>query len=108
VSDKPTKTFDTSHHDVAKAELKALEREAILPPSGSASFIQVVGVLAILGSVLGMTESVAGGLIGIILSGFIIASGHLQQTLFDIRTLMLRDAARRGVNGLIEGGRADA
>ena len=87
--------------DAAKKELAQLTERANFPASRSASFIQIMGVLAIIGGVFAIRESVAAAVSSVVVGGFVIAAGHFQQIVFDLRTLMLRNADRRGELGLI-------
>ena len=91
--------------EAAKLEISSLETRAVLPASKAAGFVQLMGGLTILLSIFSMFResdiSVAGVIAGSILGGFTIAAGALIQYIFDVRTMMLRDAARRGIIGLV-------
>ena len=76
---------------VSENEFRAMEMRARLLPSKSANFIQVVGILVLIFGVLAFFGSPSVGVVGVVSGGFIIAAGHLQQTVYDIRTLMLRN-----------------
>lgn len=75
-------------------EIQRLEARARLPKSSSANFIRVIGYIVIgvgifallLGGPFGLPALLAAGASG----GFIIAAAALQQSVYDIRTMMLR------------------
>ena len=81
------------------AELQRLEARARLPKSASANFIRVIGFVVIGLSLLVLMGAGPFGLIGAVTGavagGFIIAAAGLQQSVFDVRTLLLRAADER-------------
>lgn len=93
----------------AKSDLKAMERQANLPPSGSADFVKLIGVLCILAAVFVAGESMIAAIGYAIIGAFIIASGFLQQAIFDVRSLLLRNALNAHGNlPITEAGALDA
>ena len=75
----------------AKENFTTAEKAARLPRSGAANFMQIVGGLGVVVGILSMRESFLLGLTVILSSGFIFAAAGLQQSVYDIRTMLLRD-----------------
>ncbi|MEM8725703.1 MAG: hypothetical protein AAGE86_09305 [Pseudomonadota bacterium] len=78
----------------AKEDFERQTKDAKFPRSSAASFMQVVGLLFIALGVIGvLTLQVFAGLGCILAGGFMICVAALQQTVFDIRTMLLRQVS---------------
>ena len=83
----------------AKEEFARQEARIALPNSHSATFIQVLGILGIIGSILLLSEGIVVAVMGAIGSAFILAMGRLHQAVVDIRNILLKtDASQLGQN----------
>ena len=75
-------------------EFEQQSKSAHFPRSGAAGFMQVVGALFIALGIFGILSGEFSSGIGVALLGaFVICTAALQQTIFDIRTILLRQAA---------------
>jgi hypothetical protein len=85
--------------DPRREALYELEKTAQLPPAGAARFLQVIAALMVALSVVllfsGDVEKLLTAGVGILSACFILSVGSLYQHVFDIRTLMLREAASK-------------
>ena len=81
------------------SEIDRLKAKASLPKSSGAGLLQAAGILSVVISALVAMTNPLGLLFafgGAVSGGLIWSAGMVTQLMFDLRTLALRDADRRG------------